>query len=141
MQLVKCTQGLRIHVGMDEMYEIVNQAKYRFFRVDEMYKLVMDEMYEIVWIWIFWNWLKFEYEYSRICVVSVVRAKTLCYWWSHVDVVVLVVWVVFVWFVVCNVWLIKLGYTTNVAVAVRISLILGCLRCAWYTWNFLWHKS
>ena len=48
MQLVKCTQGLRIHVGMDEMYEIVNQAKYRFFRVDEMYKLVMDEMYEIV---------------------------------------------------------------------------------------------
>ena len=38
----------RIHVGMDEMYEIVDQAMYRFFGIDEMYKLVMDEMYEIV---------------------------------------------------------------------------------------------
>ena len=38
----------RIHVGMDEMYEIVDQATYRFFGIDEMYKLVMDEMYEIV---------------------------------------------------------------------------------------------
>ena len=37
----------RIHVGMDEMYEIVHQATYRFFGIDEMYKLVMDEMYEI----------------------------------------------------------------------------------------------
>ena len=34
----------RIHVGMDEMYEIVHQAMYRFFGIDEMYKLVMDEM-------------------------------------------------------------------------------------------------
>ena len=64
------------------MYEIVHQAMYRFFGIDEMYKLVMYEMYEIVWIWVFWNWLKFEYEYSRICVFSVVRAKTLCYWWK-----------------------------------------------------------
>ena len=101
--------GPRIHVGMDDKYEIVHQAMHRFFGVDEMYKLVMDEMYEIVWIWIFWNWLKSEYEYSRICVASVVRAQTLCCGESHVDVVVLVVWVVFVWFVVCNVWLIKLG--------------------------------
>ena len=62
---------------MDEMYEIVHQATYRFFGIDEMYKLVIDEMYEIV-LSIFWNWLKFEYEYSRICVVSVVRAQTLC---------------------------------------------------------------
>ena len=38
----------RIHVGMDEIYEIVYQATYRFFGIDEMYKLVMDEMYEIV---------------------------------------------------------------------------------------------
>ena len=37
----------RIHVGMDEMYEIFHQATYRFFGIDEMYKLVMDEMYEI----------------------------------------------------------------------------------------------
>ena len=27
------------------MYEIVHQATYRFFGIDEMYKLVMDEMY------------------------------------------------------------------------------------------------
>ena len=38
----------RIHVGMDEMYETVHQATYRFFEIDEMYKLVMDEIYEIV---------------------------------------------------------------------------------------------
>ena len=38
----------RIHVGMDEMYEIVHQVTYRFIGIDEMYKLVMDEMYEIV---------------------------------------------------------------------------------------------
>ena len=38
----------RIHVGMDEMYEIVHQARYRFFGIDEMDKLVMDKMYEIV---------------------------------------------------------------------------------------------
>ena len=63
---------------MDEMYEIVHQAKCKFFGVDEMYKLVMDEMHEIGWILIFWNWLKFEYEYSRTCVVSAVRAQTLC---------------------------------------------------------------
>ena len=37
----------RIHVGMDEMYEIVHQATYRFFGIDEMYKLVLDEIYEI----------------------------------------------------------------------------------------------
>ena len=37
-----------IHVGMDEMYEIVDQATYRDFGIDEMYKLVMDEMYGIV---------------------------------------------------------------------------------------------
>ena len=63
---------------MDEMDESVHQATYRFFGIDEMYKLVMDEMYKIGWIWIFWNWLKFEYEYSRICIVSTVRAQTLC---------------------------------------------------------------
>ena len=80
----------RIHVGMDEMCKIVCQATYRVFGVDEMYKLVMDEMYENVWIWIFWNWLKFEYEYSKICVVSVVRAQTLCCGKTHADVVVLV---------------------------------------------------
>ena len=91
------------------MYEIVHQAAYRFFGIDKIYKLLKDEMYEIGLIWIFWNWLKFEYEYSRICVASVVRAQTLCCGETHVDVVVLVVWVVFVWFVVCYVWLIKLG--------------------------------
>ena len=39
--------GYRIYVGMNEMYENVHQAMYRFFWIDEMYKLVMDEMYEI----------------------------------------------------------------------------------------------
>ena len=106
---VQRKQRQRIHVGMEEMYEIVHQATYRFFGIDEMYKLVMDEMYEIVWIWVFRNWLKFEYEYSKICVVSVVRAKLCVSGKTHADVVVLVVWVVFVWFVVCYVWLIKLG--------------------------------
>ena len=33
---------------MDGMYEIVHQATYRFFGIDEIYKLVMDEMYQIV---------------------------------------------------------------------------------------------
>ena len=33
---------------MDEMYEIVHQATYKFFGNDEMYKLVMDEICEIV---------------------------------------------------------------------------------------------
>ena len=64
------------------MYEIVHQATYRFFGNDEVYKLVMDDMYEIGWIWIFWNWLKFEYEFSRICTVSVVKAQTWCWWWN-----------------------------------------------------------
>ena len=32
---------------MGEMYEIVHQATYRFFGIDELYKLVLDEMYEI----------------------------------------------------------------------------------------------
>ena len=53
---------------MDEMYEIVHQAAYRFFGIDKMYKLVMDEMYEIGWIWIFWSWLKCEYEYSEFAL-------------------------------------------------------------------------
>ena len=53
---------------MDEMYELVHHATYRFFGIDELCKLVMDEMYEIGRFI-----AKFEYEYSRICVVSVVR--------------------------------------------------------------------
>ena len=61
---------------MDKMYENVHQATYKLFGMDEVYKLVMDEIYEIGWIRIFWNWLKFEHEYSRICVVSVVRGET-----------------------------------------------------------------
>ena len=62
---------------MDEMYEIVHQATHRFLWIDEMYKLVMDEMYETGWILIFGDWLKCEYEYSRICLVSDVRAQNL----------------------------------------------------------------
>ena len=40
--------------------------------------------------------MKFEYEYSRIGVASVVRAQTLCCGETHVDAVVLAVRVVFV---------------------------------------------
>ena len=54
---------------MDEVYEIVHQATYKFFGIDEGYKLVIDEMYEIDWFI-----AKPEHEYSRICVVAVVRA-------------------------------------------------------------------
>ena len=61
--------GEQIQVGIDETYEIVHQATSRFFRIDEVYKLVMVEMYEIGRFI-----AKFEYEYSKICVVSVVRA-------------------------------------------------------------------
>ena len=61
--------GKQIHVGMDEMYEIVPQATYRFFGIDKVYKLVMDQIYKIGRFI-----AKFEYECSRICVVSVVRA-------------------------------------------------------------------
>ena len=32
---------------MDEMYEIAHQATYRCLGIDEVYKLVTDEMYEI----------------------------------------------------------------------------------------------
>ena len=60
---------LRIHVGMDEMYEIAHQTKYRFLGSVKCRKLVMDEMYEIGQFL-----AEFEYEYCRICVVSVVRA-------------------------------------------------------------------
>ena len=28
------------------MYEIIHQATYRFFGIEEVYKLMMDEMYE-----------------------------------------------------------------------------------------------
>ena len=53
---------------MDETYEIAQQAKYRFWRSGKCTKLVVDEMYEIGQFL-----TKFEYEYCRICVVSVVR--------------------------------------------------------------------
>ena len=54
---------------MDEMYQTVHQDTYRLFGIDELCKSVMYEMYEIGRFI-----TKFEYEYSRICVVSVVRA-------------------------------------------------------------------
>ena len=50
---------------MDEMYEIVHQATYRFFGIDKVHKLVMDEMYETGWFIV-----KFEYEYSTEFALS-----------------------------------------------------------------------
>ena len=47
------------------MYKIVHQATCKFLGINEGYKLVMDEMYEIG------RFIeKFEYEYSKICVIS-----------------------------------------------------------------------
>ena len=60
---------LRIHERMHEMYEIIHQTTYWFFGNDKLYKLVMNEIYEISQFI-----AKFEYEYSRICISSVVRA-------------------------------------------------------------------
>ena len=54
---------------MDEMYKTVHQPRTGFWGIDEVHKLVMDEMYEIGRFI-----AKFEYEYSRTCAVSVVRA-------------------------------------------------------------------
>ena len=51
------------------MYEIVHQATYRFFEINEAYKFGIYVMYEIGRFI-----AKFEYRYSRICLVSVVRA-------------------------------------------------------------------
>ena len=45
------------------MYKIVHQVTYRFLGIDEGYKLVIDETYEIG------RFIeKFEYDYSKICV-------------------------------------------------------------------------
>ena len=54
-QIQRCIKGLRIHIGMDEMYEIVHQATYRFFGNDQMHKVAMDEMYQ-------WNVQKFKFK-------------------------------------------------------------------------------
>ena len=48
------------------LHKIVLQARYRFLGIDEVYKLVMDIMYKIGCFI-----EKFEYKYSKICVVSV----------------------------------------------------------------------
>ena len=79
---------------MDEIYEIVHQATNRFFEIDEMYKLVMDEMYEIGWIWIFLNM-----NTPKLALSQLQEHKLCVSGETHVDIVVLVVWVVFVWFV------------------------------------------
>ena len=49
----------------------------------------MDEMYQISRFI-----AKFDYEYSSICVVSIATAQALVSSETHVDVVVLIVWVV-----------------------------------------------
>ena len=53
---------------MEEMYKIAQQAKYKSFGIDKVYKLGMDGTYELG---LFIE--KFEFENFRICVVSVVR--------------------------------------------------------------------
>ena len=46
---------------MDSISKISEQAKHSFFEIDEVYKLVMDEMYNIVQFI-----MNFEDEYSRV---------------------------------------------------------------------------
>ena len=54
---------------MVKMYENFHQTMYSFLGIDELYKLMMNEMYETG------HFIeKFKHEYSRICVASVVRA-------------------------------------------------------------------
>ena len=48
----------QIHLGSEEMYEMVHQATYKLFGIDEVYKLLMDEMQEIGRFI-----AKFQYEY------------------------------------------------------------------------------
>ena len=61
---------------MDEKYQTVHQATYWFLGIDEVYKFVMNEMYETG------------------------RLIEKCEYETRVGVVVLVVWVVFVCLVV-----------------------------------------
>ena len=91
-------------------YEIVHLITYRFFGIDEKYTWWWMKCTKLVEYEYFWNWLKFEYENSKICIVSIVRAPLCVSDETHVDVVVFVVWVVFVWFVVWYAWFMKLGY-------------------------------
>ena len=55
---------------MDEMYEIAQQAKYRFFGVSEMYKICdgLNVQNRLI------SFIEFQYEYCRICIVLVLRA-------------------------------------------------------------------
>ena len=62
-----------------------NLEKHLFY---EMYEIEMYEIDRFI--------VSCEYEYSRICVASVVRAKSLFNSETHVHVVVLIVRVVFV---------------------------------------------
>ena len=59
------------------------------------------------------NFLKFVKNWililQNLCSLSCKSTNFVLVIKTHVDVVVLVVWVVFVWFVVCYVWFIKLG--------------------------------
>ena len=91
-------------------YEIVHLITYRFFGIDEIYTWWWMKCTKLVEYEYFWNWLKFEYENSKICIVSIVRVQLCVSDETHVDVVVFVVWVVFVWFVVWYAWFMKLGY-------------------------------
>ena len=51
------------------MYEHFHQTTYRFLGIDEVYKLVINEMHETG------QFIeKFKHKYSRICVASAVRA-------------------------------------------------------------------
>ena len=102
-------------------------------------KLVIDEMYEIGW-----SIAKFEYEYSRICIISVVTAFLF------------VVKPTLMTFFGCSSCVSMFGCLACMKILMLSFIKLGCLhcrwgmkenilifcslRCAWYTWNLLCHQ-
>ena len=72
----------RIHVGMDEMYETAQQAKYRFLGIDEMYKIcdgwnVQNRPISCgVWIWILENLVV---RVVCVCLIVWYVSKFLCH--------------------------------------------------------------
>ena len=79
-------------------------------------KLVIDEMYEIGW-----SIAKFEYEYSRICIISVVRAFLLV-------VKPTLMWLFWLFELCFYVWLFGV-YENSYAIFHKIGLFTLSLKC------------
>ena len=77
------------------MYEIFHQATYRFFGIDELFKLVMDEMYGIGQFITSLTMNTLEFAFSQLFEHKLCISDD-----THIDVVVWVVRFVFVCLVV-----------------------------------------